>query len=195
MEAKPTKLPPMHLACDNCKLRDALNYVYINNGIATATNAHIMVRVKLDQYMREDVLAALDGKVIHMETWKALKRSQDIALIDGALMYRTDNWGLVKIPVKKREDLSTKLGWEVVWKEVTERPAEIPEFLHIGIKPTFLTLLDSVINFNKTYGLSLFFGRTANKPILVKPIHHDSAMGIIMPVMVHDDYNFNSFKI
>jgi hypothetical protein len=74
-------LPPLHLACSDDELRPALQHIEIVDGIATATNAHIICRLNLSNYseLPDEVIRSLSGKMIHRDIWEAI---QDAILIE-----------------------------------------------------------------------------------------------------------------
>src|ERR1700739_1160684 len=77
MKIKGTEfLKPIHLACSNDDLRPVLSLIEIKDNIATATNAHIMIRVNLAKTteLTEDTLKILNGKYIHKNVWKEIWR-------------------------------------------------------------------------------------------------------------------------
>lgn len=189
MKPKKLKLPPLHLACSRENFREGLNYIYINKGIATATDAHIMVRYSLTEFIREDVLNDLDGKMIHMDTWKSIKDAANLIMVDMIPHYVTESWGVVKLPTKLRAEI-THLDWEKVWN--TKQESKLIDT--IGLDTRFLNVLGQIINFNKPGGLMLkFIGE--HKPIFAYPTLHYSAMGIIMPIMIGDSLIFNQFDL
>lgn len=67
-------LPPIHLACSNNELQPAMTYVKIENGWATATDAHIAVQMELKSFseLRSEDIDRLNGKFIHKDIWKIL---------------------------------------------------------------------------------------------------------------------------
>lgn len=66
------KLPPMHLACSADDLRPNMNCIHIEDGIATATNGYVLVRYDLRELLEENVLEAMNGKLIHRNAWKLM---------------------------------------------------------------------------------------------------------------------------
>lgn len=97
-------LPPIHLACSDDELRPALQLVEIIDGIATATNAHIIARMNLAAYSKldETTIQQLNGKLIHRDVWETLVDA-DIITVDG------DNIHMDKGGIKATFDISTDL--------------------------------------------------------------------------------------
>ncbi|MGE9312851.1 hypothetical protein ACLOAU_14480 [Niabella sp. CJ426] len=82
-------LPPMHLACSDDELRPALQHIEIIDGIATATNAHILVQLNLKEYslLPEECIRALNGKLIHRDVWAEIIDADLIEVEDDVLHY------------------------------------------------------------------------------------------------------------
>ncbi|MHA4844457.1 hypothetical protein ACX0G7_09845 [Flavitalea antarctica] len=73
-------LPPLHLATSDDDLRPALMHIEIIDGIATATNAHIIAQLNLSAYssLADETIRQLNGKLIHRDVWEQV---QDASLI------------------------------------------------------------------------------------------------------------------
>lgn len=65
-------LPPLHHVCSTDELRENLNCVHIENGIATATDANCLVRYDLKGILDETVLYVMNGKLIHRRAWELM---------------------------------------------------------------------------------------------------------------------------
>jgi hypothetical protein len=77
-------LPPIHLACSDDKDRPALQHIEIIDGVATATNGHIICRLNLGAYSKldEEIIKQLNGKLIHRDVWETIQDA-DIITIEG----------------------------------------------------------------------------------------------------------------
>lgn len=82
--SKKKTLPNIHLACSDDELRPALACVEIKNGIATATDAHVLAQMNLNEYslLLPEVIKKLDGKLIHRDIWAEIIDADLIDLID-----------------------------------------------------------------------------------------------------------------
>lgn len=71
---------PLHLACVNDETRINLSLIEIKNGIATATNGHILVKLELlkTSILDPEQLKVLEGKYIHMEVWKEIYKCDSL---------------------------------------------------------------------------------------------------------------------
>lgn len=97
-------LPPIHLACSDDKDRPALQMVEVIDGIATATNGHIIARLNLGAYSKldEETIKQLNGKLIHRDVWESIVDA-DIISIEG------DNLHMDKGGIKAVFDIFTDL--------------------------------------------------------------------------------------
>ena len=82
-------LPPIHLAAGDDELRPALQYIEITDGIATATNAHIIAQLNLAKYstLPEETIKQLNGKLIHRDIWEALLDADIIEVKDDDILH------------------------------------------------------------------------------------------------------------
>lgn len=73
-------LPPIHIACSDDELRHSLMYVEVLDGIATATNGHLIVRLNLAEHssLDEVTLKKLSGRFIHRDIWHLLYDAENI---------------------------------------------------------------------------------------------------------------------
>lgn len=82
-------LPSLHLAAGEDELRPVLQHIEIIDGIATATNAHIVCRLNLSAYssLPDEVIKSLNGKLIHRDIWKVVQDADLIDVQDNILHY------------------------------------------------------------------------------------------------------------
>lgn len=75
-------LPPIHIACSEDEMALPMQYVEILDGIATATNGCLLIRLNLSLYSSLDdtVLKKLSGKYIHRDVWKMIHTAENIFL-------------------------------------------------------------------------------------------------------------------
>ena len=80
-------LPPLHLACSDDELRPALQHIEIIDGVATATNAHVIAQLNLKQYSKldDETIKQLNGKLIHCDVWEAIEDADIISVKDDTL--------------------------------------------------------------------------------------------------------------
>lgn len=82
-------LPPIHLACATKDGSSALQYVEILDGIATATNAHVLARLNMETHslIPATTLKALSGKLIHRDVWETVLEADFIEVEGDTLHY------------------------------------------------------------------------------------------------------------
>lgn len=82
-------LPPIHLACSDDELRPSLQHIEIVDGIATATNAHVIAQLNLGEYstLPDECIRQLSGKMIHRDVWEAIMDADLIEVTDDVLHY------------------------------------------------------------------------------------------------------------
>lgn len=81
-------LPPIHLACSEDELRPAMQHIEILDGIATATNAHIIAKLNLAEYSQldDETIKQLSGKLIHRDVWESIIDA-DVLTVDGDIIH------------------------------------------------------------------------------------------------------------
>lgn len=81
-------LPAIHLACSEDELRPALQHIQIMDGIATATNAHVVAQLNLSAYslLPDEAIRALNGKMIHRDIWEQIMDA-DLIEVDGDTLH------------------------------------------------------------------------------------------------------------
>lgn len=82
-------LPPIHLACSDDELRPALMHIEIIDGIATATNSHIIAQLKLSEYstLPDDTIRQLSGKLIHRDVWESILDADILEVEEDVIHY------------------------------------------------------------------------------------------------------------
>lgn len=82
-------LPPLHLATADDELRPALMHIEIVDGIATATNAHIIAQLKLSEYstLPDETIKQLSGKMIHRDVWESIMDADLLEVSEDTIHY------------------------------------------------------------------------------------------------------------
>lgn len=90
--SKKKTLPPLHLAASDDELRPALNHVQVLDGIATATNAHIIAQLNLSEYstLPADTIKQLSGKLIHRNVWESIMDADLLQVEGDTIHYESD---------------------------------------------------------------------------------------------------------
>lgn len=187
-------LPKMHLVCGTDELRPSMSYVEIKAGIATATNAYVLVRYDLTDIIPEDVLKALDGTYIHRDFWERMCRATEVEI---NTMTVVD--GVIQLPVLKYDYLS-RLSYKPQNADFVKYPNYMAVLNYndcineenvvpsIGVNPKYLSTLHDVAKSNREYNemLALHFS-AQNRSIILTADQNDRFLGLIMPVMLHKD--------
>ena len=76
------RLKPLHLACSNDSENPSTSLIGIRKGTATASNGQLLVKLDLalTSKLNETVIKTLDGKYIHMDTWKEIFKCDDLEI-------------------------------------------------------------------------------------------------------------------
>jgi len=168
--------------CDDTLFRPAQSLIYFKDGYAYATDAHILVKVRITEIssFQEIQLDVLEGKAIHKSVYARLLSFDRVEITpDGfkATVPEAESFitfGFAGIQENMVEDIE-----KVIFNARNNKQTEITTF---GINPTLLKRLDCL--FSDTYGVRIII-KDPNKPILVKWSWHD-AIGLIMPVMINE---------
>lgn len=74
------KLRPIHLACVDDEMRYNMALIEVKNGIATATNGSLLVKVdlRIACNLTDEDLINMDGKHIHMKTWAEIHKCDEL---------------------------------------------------------------------------------------------------------------------
>lgn len=85
-------LPNIHLASADDELRPALMHIEVLDGIATATNGHIIARMNLKEYstLPDETVRKLSGKMIHRDVWEAIRDADLIEVDEDTIHYEKD---------------------------------------------------------------------------------------------------------
>jgi hypothetical protein len=175
---KKLNLPPLHLACSNVKVLAAYNCVFIDGEYAVATDAHVLVKVKLEM-IPDEILAKINGMMIHRKTWKFWCSDDciDFVLENETAMVVT-TYG--KLEIRSELDVRFPDYRNAINDEnMVQQPIE-----WVGIEPNILARgLRSVGA--KMGSLRIF---SPNKGICVVPMYCDFEAEILfMPAMVFPD--------
>jgi len=168
--------------CDDTLFRPAHSLVYFKDGYAYATDAHILVRVKLTEIssFQEDQLDLLNGKAIHKSVYSRLLPFDRVEITPDGFKARVPEaesfitFGFAGLQKDMVSDIE-----KVLLNAQNNNQEDIKSF---GINSSLLKRLDCL--FTDTYGVELIL-KAANRPVLVKWSGHD-AIGLIMPVMINN---------
>ncbi len=182
------QIPKLHLACSKDTLTPAMCCVYISNGIATATNAHIMIQMHLkeESTLTDEDVKLLNGKMIHYSMWSQmvnadlLKVEEDgVLLTKGALKYKVyfDNLAIKPLP------------FDTIKKDLIEKG--ISDINQICLNANLMKIAQDVL---KSDNLKINFYGEGKKGIIAYQYKSRKAYAIIMPCMVEKEtYDLSIF--
>lgn len=184
------KLPPLHLACSTDELRTEMMCVFIDEGVATATNGHILVRYNLSDYLEQADLNKLNGKLIPASFWKIMSQTElwCIKIHEDRIEARMK--GNYHAVLKFSEhNYERYLDFKGVIADLFEgRLTEAKPSIKLNVK--LLSEMTKILShhYNLLSGtvhnqVRLFFNE-GNRAIIVANEANEDAVGIIMPVMV-----------
>lgn len=168
-------LPPIHLAASNDTLRPVMQYIEVKKGIATATNAHILVRMNLNEESRleKDDIDALNGKLIHKEQWKFIYDS-DFIKVETDGIKCTKNGIEYKIFFTKEK--MSYVNYDEVLKNVKKQPRAIEMF---SISSTLLSTISKI--FGTTQIKIDCYGN--NSALVCYDYSNRKTFALLMPIM------------
>jgi len=169
-------------ACATDGMRPVLEYILLKDGYAYASNAHVLVRVPLEECttFEEDQRALLDGCLIHKSMLKYIV-GFDIVHVekteDGAVYLETSTGeNTVKVQLGKDGDILKYPNAEEILKGSKDRTP----IQKIGFAPKFIASLTAALGTD----LLKFEFASENSAVFVRPVSaNGSAVGVIMPIM------------
>lgn len=175
-------IPPIHLACADDENRIAQQYIKIEKGIAYATNAHILVLVNLHHHsdLADEVIEALDGKYVHMETWRKIMDAELIMLENNEIIYMH---GLTKAKFEIAEDINFP-DVKAVLNPVLN--SENKDVSRIAFRPKLSDICNKIFNSGELH----FLFKTHSNAILAYPCVGSYQYAMIMPVVENEPYEF-----
>lgn len=175
-------IPPIHLACSDDDLRIAMQYIKIADGIAYATEGHMVVLVNLQHHsdLTEDVINALDGKYVHRDTWKKVMDATDISIVNDEIVY---TYGLTKAKFEIASDINFPDVMTVVKPALKANNANKHT---VSFQPKFTEILNKIFNSGQ---LNFLF--KDNGPVLVYPCVGAYQYAMLMPIVTTEPYEFD----
>jgi hypothetical protein len=172
----------LDMICNNDFLRTQQSFIYFKDGYAYATNAHILVKVKLSEIstFQDAHFEILENKAIHKSVYAKLLQFDRVEITpEGFKASVPDADSFIQFGYANvQHDMVNSIN-KVIADAEQDKQTEIKSF---GINPVLLNTLNKL--FHDTYGVELIV-KAENKPIFVKWSGHD-ALGLIMPVMINN---------
>ena len=171
------KLPPMHLACSTDDLRPVMNCVYIKDGFATATDAFVLVKYDLRDLLSDDVLADLDGKLIHRELWQVMASVRSYAILkrnEGLVVHK----GNIKILITFEDE--TYPDTESVFRQAFNSERVEIGAIKVNFNPAKLKTVAAILGYKEAINRIQIEQRASSHLICLSG--NPDADAIIMPV-------------
>ncbi len=174
------QLKPLHLAALVDEMRPNMALIKIKNGIATATNGHILVRLDLTKttLLEPDTIKLLDGKSIHAETWKEIHKAD-------VLVFGETSIDCFKNSIKKTfyygEPVGTLWDDEHVVLDVKKGGEEVKRIM--SFNASLIAILKKIFESDTLH----FSFSKGNLGTVVYPSHDSGMFAILMPVHVEGD--------
>lgn len=137
---------PLHLACSDDELRPVFGYIHFLNGMAYATDAHILVEQSVDLYCDVINKDMLDGHSIHRDAYKFISKCQEAEVIDTGIKCTTKDGAYFFYPWPDMSAMKIPDFKKVM--SFTSAPTPV-----LGISPHYMKILDKVLY--KTRGSSI----------------------------------------
>ena len=180
-------LNPLHLACIDDEFRPNARLIEVKNGIATATNSHIVARIDLREngQLTPEQIELLNGKFIDMEVWKECHKCDSLEVTETNII-------CFKNGIKKTFDFSISQGMffniDSIIIDISKSGAGEKEQVKYNGK--FIAI------FNKIFGTNeiTFSFSKGNLGTLVYPNDYSGMFGVLMPIVttVENRYFFLS---
>jgi len=192
MELVSRKLAPVHLACGNDYLRENMHYVYVTNGWAFATDAHIMAATPILDIVGIENSDLLEGKVIHKSVWNKMCSLKLYGLeVDSEYITTVDGPVVTKYSLKSTINYPDILNIFSYIKDFDEQSEDNVSYVSFDVR--LLSRLTKAMGV-PTGATLKFTGK--NDKILVT-CNIGFSIGILMPIMsdLKDCItSFNNFK-
>ena len=90
MRIKETKLPPLHLAASNDELRPGLQHISIKEGVAYASDAHMMAvcNIRYGFDLSEKHIEMLNGKLFTRDAWSLIHNAHILDVTDSGIVIK-----------------------------------------------------------------------------------------------------------
>lgn len=172
-------LKPLHLVCINDDFRPNCRLIEIKNGIAQATNGHMLIKIQLadNSELTPEDIATLNGKYIDMEVWKEAFKCEKLEITEEVIIVHKNG-------IRKMFDYSDSQGTffnlDSVIETIKSKHSEGKEFIRLNAR--------SISTIQKVFGESeiIFAFSEGDSGVLMYTRNDCGMFALLMPVM--DDY-------
>jgi len=174
----------MHLATSNDIYRTNFNFIWFKNGLAYASNAHIIVRQSISEIsnFNDEQIALLEGKRIHASSYKQILKYESVQITDVGIRCWINAESSILFEFSKITSDFTEMCDKIISEALGNEPKVCGKF---GIQPALLLDLKKAMGIYSFEGVILDI-YSANMPIIIRPNKDDrpGTMGMIMPIMI-----------
>lgn len=172
---------PIHKACGNDTLRPFLNYIQVKDGFVNVTDAHILLRLPVDEVFPDGMIAPDEELYFHGKSWGALKFDKGFSMSRSENMFQSLGNGLeLYLKAFKKEELNFKFPdvMKVFPKEIPN-PVAVSQ---IAYNPSLLTKLMQAWGVSIKDGVKLtFYGEEEKIIVSLNTSDPNYGVGLIMP--------------
>lgn len=184
MSKKKLYLPKLQKITSTDELRLPLQYVLIEDGVATATDGHKLMRVNVSDSING--VESLDNRLIHGDAWKLLTKSSHInALPSGNLQAK---YGQIEIEVASYPNNGSKVEQYPNYKSILEnyKKENLKKLTRISFQPEYINDIRIAMNLpGNGNALKLFFFGESKAILIFNDLF--DGFCIVMPCML--EYN------
>jgi hypothetical protein len=181
-------LPPIHIACSDDEISHSLMHVEVLDGIATATNGHLIVRLNLAEHSSLDdmTIKRLSGKYIHRDIWHLLHDAENIYFNNEGDVITYIKGGIeAEIRIKSEVEIKFPNYQELIRKIANTR-FEKKSF--IAFNPEWVTVAKKIFN---TQTLILRFYEQENMFTIFPGGDAKAFMGVMPNMITEEDAVFD----
>lgn len=168
----------LHLACGDEKFRPAMQHIVFKDGYALATNAHLLIKQKLELHnFSKDEIKQMEGKTIHKDTFLEIYRYDFVTIENGNFVCKRGNVE-AKFELKKPDFKFPNFD------EVFPNESEAIPLTEIGIDLKYLNIMLQISCGNDNQMVFKF--NRPNKAVLMRndKLSWEDEMLLVMPFMI-----------
>ena len=173
----------IHLACSNDELRPVLNYIFFEDGYAVATDAHILIKQKLELHdFSDEEIEQMNGKALHGSKFKDILKYHHVQIKEG------------KIHCLNKKGVSFEFDFDDVsdmkfvnYQAVIPTSKDVTEISEIAVSSILISKVQKLV-VNDAPGKSIVLRlHGANKSILMRSCGKtlEEEMILLMPTMIN----------
>lgn len=173
------EIPRMQLCVGNDYLRPAMKGIYIENGYAIATNGHVILKARVDQYISD--LKYANGKILKKEVWDFITHSKTQLICCYQDYIQIIHKGvLMKLPYDQCVIHEKYPDYQNVFDEFEISKENLKKINHISVRFHYLEYVRLAMKESCDAFRCFFFGEL--KGIVCYSEHFDG-VAVVMPTL------------